>query len=359
MPDITDFFINQSKLFLVLRTGRISRPLSFLCYDKPMRFLSYLLSLIIPISVYINLTMGPEFSFLAIIVAFGMIPTLDSLLPFQGNTEAELKNSAVLDSILYLNAFIHFYFVYLFCIHFSSSEIWWAQLGKILALGLSCGTIGINIAHELGHRKEKFHRGSAMVLLSTSLYTQFYIEHNKGHHRHVATPQDPASARLGENVYTFILRSMWGTLVGAYRLDRKMFFIGMAMHASLIALIFSLTNTYVTMAFIAAAFVGGVHLEVVNYIEHYGLSRKINPSGRFEKVTPHHSWNSNHFLGRKVLFELTRHSDHHAYAARPFYNLRTYEDAPNLPAGYPAMMLLSLVPPLFFKVMDPKVKELA
>lgn len=323
-----------------------------------MRIFGYLLSLVIPASVYISLTQSENFSFLALIIAFGVIPILDFMAPFKTSAETYPGKSIALDSLLYLVTLIHFYLLYLFISTFSPQESWWIQLGKILAMGISCGTVGINVAHELGHRKERLHKITAMLLLSTSLYTQFYIEHNKGHHRHVSTPKDPATARLNETIYAFVLRSMWGTITGAFKLDRKLFYLGLGLQLILIALIYLSAGPSITLAFIAAAFFGAFQLEVVNYIEHYGLLRKINPSGRYEKVQPHHSWNSNHYLGRKILFELTRHSDHHAFASKPYYNLRSYPEAPNLPAGYPAMMLLTLIPPLFFRIMNPKVQAL-
>ncbi|MAZ48404.1 MAG: alkane 1-monooxygenase [Halobacteriovoraceae bacterium] len=323
-----------------------------------MKLFGYLLSLVIPASVYLSLTQPENFSFLALIIAFGVIPILDFLAPFESNADAYTGKSIALDSLLYLVTLIHFYLLYVFVSTFSLQDSWSMQLGQILAMGISCGTVGINVAHELGHRKERLHKITAMLLLSTSLYTQFYIEHNKGHHRHVSTPKDPATARLNETIYAFVLRSMWGTIKGAFKLDRKLFYIGISLQLILIALISFFAGPTVSFAFIAAAFFGAFQLEVVNYIEHYGLLRKINPSGRYEKVQPHHSWNSNHYLGRKILFELTRHSDHHAFASKPYYNLRSYTEAPNLPAGYPAMMLLTLIPPLFFRIMNPKVQAL-
>ena len=324
-----------------------------------MKALSYLLALIIPLSVYISLTFGGVFSYTALVVAFVFVPIFDQLLPSVEDLEPELKKDTVMDSILYLVGFFHLYLLYIFVTGFSVGEPLWVIIGKTLSMGISCGSIGINVAHELGHRKEKYHIASAFVLLATSLYTQFYIEHNKGHHRHVATLKDPATARLNETVYSFIFRSAYGTFMGAYKLDRKMFYIGQGLQLGLVLLIYFTGGLYAALGFVGAALFGAFDLEVVNYIEHYGLLRKTNPSGRPEKVRPHHSWNSNHYLGRKILFELTRHSDHHTYASKPFYDLRSYEEAPNLPAGYPAMMLLSLVPPLFFKIMNPKVKSLA
>lgn len=320
-----------------------------------MRLTSYFLTFIIPASVHISLAKNGGFSFLALLVAYGLLPLLELVLPEPRNNPQELKAAVSYDVLLYAVSAYHFFLLYLYGATFSTTLMWWEHLGRSLSLGLSCGVIGINVAHELGHRKEKLHRGTAFLLLSTSLYTQFFIEHNKGHHRQVATPEDPATSRLNEGLYAFIWRSMVGTLTGAYHLDKKLFFYGMALHLVIIGTFLFGFGPWVATGFGVAAFFGGCNLEAVNYIEHYGLVRKKNSSGRYEKVQPHHSWNSNHYLGRRVLFELTRHSDHHAFASRPYYNLRHFDQAPQLPTGYPGMMVLSLVPPLFFKVMNPKV----
>jgi alkane 1-monooxygenase len=322
-----------------------------------MRLLSYLFTLVIPISVHINLVKSGSFSFLALIVSYAVLPLLELMLPQPKENPKELGSSLSFDALLYLVTLYHFFLVVIYGATFSTELLWWEHLGRTLALGISCGVIGINVAHELGHRKERPHQITAFLLLATSLYTQFFIEHNKGHHRHVATLKDPATARLNESLYVFIVRSMMGTLRGAFKLDRQLFFLGMGLHLLLIGVFYFFVGPQAALGFIGAALFGAANLEAVNYIEHYGLLRNINPSGRPEKVQPHHSWNSNHYLGRKILFELTRHSDHHAHASRPYYDLRNFEEAPVLPTGYPGMMVLSLVPPLFFKVMNPRVEK--
>lgn len=320
-----------------------------------MQYLSYLLAFIIPLSVHYALLSNGVLSWLALVISYLFLPALELILPEPKEDLKEVENPKLYDALLYLVTFYHFVLVIIFAQTISNETLWWVQLGKTLSLGVSCGVIGINVAHELGHRKEKIHQWTANALLATSWYTAFFIEHNKGHHRHVATLKDPATSRLGENVYTFIFRSMIGTWKSALRLDRSAFVKGQVLQIVIAAGVFTIGGKVALLCFLAAAFFGICNLEAVNYIEHYGLLRNINPSGRHEKVQPHHSWNSNHVLGRKVLFELTRHSDHHAYADRPYYHLRHFEEAPQLPTGYPGMMVLALVPPLFFKVMNPKV----
>lgn len=323
----------------------------------------YLLAFTIPISVYLSLTANGPLIWLALLYSYFFIPLLELILPL--SQESDLKESQALISreknlyynfLLYLTPLIQAFLIIVFLQNYPSSTPI-EKLAKILSLGISCGVIGINVGHELGHRRSLVERLMAIFLLSTSLYSHFYIEHNKGHHRHVATEEDSATARLGENLYFFIFRSMWGCLKSAYKLDKKIFIYTQLFQLTGLATIFSLTGTETTLAFIGAAFFGGINLEVVNYIEHYGLLRKKNPSGRYEKVTPSHSWNSNHPIGRAVLFELSRHSDHHAYVDRVYYKLENNQDSPQLPAGYPAMMVLATIPPLFFKVMNPRVKR--
>jgi len=244
--------------------------------------------------------------------------------------------------------------------------------GRILVMGLLCGSFGINIGHELGHRVPAAERMMAKLLLLTSLYMHFHIEHNKGHHRRVSTPEDPSSARFGEPVYRFYLRTVVGSWLSAWEISRDELrkkglpFLhpqnGMLMYqlvqAAFVGLIWLAFGGYATLCFVAAAAVGALLLETVNYIEHYGLQRRSTAPGRYERAMPWHSWNSNHVLGRIVLFELSRHSDHHYQASRKYQVLRHHGEAPQMPTGYPGMMILSLLPPLWFRVMDPRVRAL-
>jgi alkane 1-monooxygenase len=232
-------------------------------------------------------------------------------------------------------------------------------------MGVSCATLGINVAHELGHRHKAHEKVMAKLLLLTSLYMHFIIEHNRGHHRRVSTPEDPSSARKGEILYAFWFRSVTQAYLSAWKLERGMLqkkgkpFI--SLHNEMIRFtifqiafvigILLLFGPVATLGFIAAAVMGFLLLETVNYIEHYGLSRKELSPGRYEKTRPVHSWNSDHALGRLMLFELTRHSDHHAYSGRKYQTLRHYDESPQMPAGYPAMVVLSTIPPIWFKVM--------
>lgn len=313
---------------------------------------AYLFALTLPLCIVLNLTLT-GFEWLTLIYGFGVIPLVELMVtPRVENISKD--ETKFFDAILYLVTILHFSgLIFYFSKLSQGMDYRW---GEVVALGISCGVIGINVAHELGHRQEKHHQLTSLLLLMSSLYTHFYIEHNKGHHRHVSTAYDPASARMRESLYHFLPRSLWGSLVSAYRLDTKKFIqlklIELA-YLLLVGLLFGKIAIYIATI---AAIIGFLLLEIVNYIEHYGLTRKQNPSGRYEKVMPHHSWNSSHPLSRFALFELSRHSDHHANANRHYQSLRHIDDAPQLPTGYPGMMLLSLVPFLWFKLMNPRVE---
>jgi alkane 1-monooxygenase len=244
--------------------------------------------------------------------------------------------------------------------------------GRIWVMGLLCGVFGINVGHELGHRVNRFEQTLAKALLLTSLYMHFFTEHNKGHHKRVATPEDPSSARYGEMIYLFYFRTIIFSYLSAWHIAneevRKKGKAVLSLHnemirfhliqAGLIGLIFWQFGGWVTLYFLAAAGIGILLLETVNYIEHYGLQRKATGEGTYERAMPEHSWNSDHIIGRLMLFELSRHSDHHYMASRKYQVLRHHDHSPQMPTGYPGMMLLSLVPPLWFSVMNARIKKL-
>jgi alkane 1-monooxygenase len=239
-------------------------------------------------------------------------------------------------------------------------------------MGLLCGVFGINVGHELGHRVNVFEQTLAKALLLTSLYMHFFTEHNKGHHKRVATPEDPSSARYGEMIYLFYFRTIIFSYLSAWHIaneelrkkGKHAFSIYNEMiqfhliQALLLGLIYWNFGGLITLYFLAAAVIGILLLETVNYIEHYGLQRKATGEGKYERAMPEHSWNSDHVIGRLMLFELSRHSDHHYMASRKYQVLRHHDHSPQMPTGYPGMMLLSLVPPLWFSVMNQKIKQM-
>jgi alkane 1-monooxygenase len=251
-----------------------------------------------------------------------------------------------------------------------------STLDKIaIAISIGCvGGIGINTAHELGHKRESHERWLSKIALAPSAYGHFYIEHNRGHHVRVATPEDPASSRLGETFYAFWPRTVWGSLTSAWRLEKKRyarkdthpFHLGndvvnsWLMFAALLAAVLVPFGLDMAPYVLVAAVIGFTLLEVVNYLEHYGMLRqKVGPEGkqRYERVDPSHSWNSNNIPTNVLLYHLQRHSDHHANPTRRYQALRDFKESPVLPTGYAGMILLALVPPLWRRVMDPKVLD--
>ena len=320
-------------------------------------------SFTIPISIIISFASSGVGSFCALFYAFLVIPFIEVLLPpFKRNVpklyeEYSIKNNFywMQEIVLISNAILHLSFLAYFLSSIGDEKDLVTWIGHVVTLAISCGSMGINIAHEMGHRKESYYQNFAKVLLGSSLYMHFFIEHNKGHHRLVSTPGDPASARRDESLYAFLIRSICGQWKSCWKIDRQMMKLFFSIEVFFVLTILAFFGPKVMFSFIIAAFGGILLLEAVNYIEHYGLERKLNPSGRFEKVTPVHSWNSDHLLSRGVLFNLSRHSDHHAFASRLYPLLEHHDESPQLPSGYPGMVLLSLFPPLWFKVMNPRI----
>jgi alkane 1-monooxygenase len=313
--------------------------------------------------------------YLPLAYAWVIIPLLELALPanagnLSGAEEELARKSRLYDWMLYLIVPLQYGALGLFL--YAVTRGGWSVgdlAGKTLVMGLLCGTFGINVGHELGHRKNRVERFLAKMLLLSSLYMHFYIEHNKGHHRSVATPEDPSSARLGEPVYAFWVRSIAGSYRSAWEiagrdaaragrgvLHNEMLLFQLV-QAVFLAAVFSMAGGWGLLLFVAAALEGILLLETVNYIEHYGLRRRATGSGLYERARAVHSWNSNHVIGRVMLFELSRHSDHHYLASRKYQVLRHHVDAPQMPTGYPGMMLLSLVPPAWFRVMDRRAER--
>ncbi len=242
-----------------------------------------------------------------------------------------------------------------------------------LAISIGCiGGIGINTAHELGHKKEANERWLSKIALAQSFYGHFYIEHNRGHHVRVATPEDPASARVGESFYQFWPRTVWGSLKSAWNLEKRRI---ARRHQHPFRLSNDVLNAWLMSAvhwgalvawlglgilpyLLVQAVVGFSLLEVVNYMEHYGMLRQkvgVGERQRYERVNPTHSWNSNNIATNVLLYHLQRHSDHHANPTRRYQSLRDYEESPVLPTGYAGMIVLAIVPAVWRRVMDPRV----
>jgi alkane 1-monooxygenase len=341
-----------------------------------MRPLKYLMAYSLPATVAISFLSEGWLCYLPLIYGFGVIPLLDQVVGAKaGNlTDSEhddATRNVLYDGVIYLAVPVQLAMLIWFLSEVQVSMSTADLVGKITAMGMMCGVVGINVAHELGHRPKAHERGMAKVLLCTSLYMHFYIEHNKGHHRNVGTSVDGATARRNEALYVFWLRTIVQSFRSAWQITAKELsrkkqpvwslknemiqMIALQVGVCLvIAFFFSLS---VLWCFLAAALMGILLLETVNYIEHYGLYRHKLNEFRYEDVEPQHSWNSDHALGRLVLFELTRHSDHHYEPAKHYQLLDSMKGASQLPAGYPAMMLLSLFPPVWFAVMNRRLPK--
>ena len=249
---------------------------------------------------------------------------------------------------------------------------WWSWL--LLAIGGGTGAGGaLALGHELGHKADKTHKILALLSNAVVGYGHFRIEHNRGHHVWVATPEDPASSRYGESVYRFSKRELPGAFQRGWRneaerlsrrgesvwsLDNEIlqgFSVSLAAGAVMVAA-FGWT---VAPFLLVHSFFGWYALTQTNYVEHYGLMRERRADGRYEPVAPRHSWNTNHIFSNIITFHLQRHSDHHANPMRPYQSLRDFQNLPRLPSGYPGMFGLAAIPPLWFRVMNPKVLEWA
>jgi len=324
----------------------------------------YLLSFTIPLSILVSFLEKGYWSFFALLYAFAFLPALELLLPSikENKTllqEEEIKKDRFYDLILWLMVPIQFGLLFIFCHIFQSDPLSiFERVGLITAMGLGCGVLGINVAHELGHRNNKFEEILAKLLLSTSLYWHFFIEHNRGHHKNVSTPKDPETSRFNESLYAFYFRSIKQSFISAFKIDQKEMIKALSIQFLLVFSIYRFFGEWAFIGFIFSSIIGIILLESVNYIEHYGLVRREITPSRFEKVLPEHSWNSDHLLSRAVLFDLSRHSDHHSNVARKYQILRHHDTSPQMPTGYPGMILLALIPPLWFRIMNKKIHHL-
>ncbi len=339
------------------------------------RWLKYLAAYSVPVIVLLSIWLGGWYSYAAIAYAFVLIPFLELFMSgsAQNMDEAQeeiAREDPIYDALLYGLVPGQFLILGFFLWRVSAEGLAIYELiGMTLAYGVACAQ-AINNAHELGHRNTKHEQFMSKILLLTSLYMHFFIEHNRGHHRNVATNEDPASSRYGETIYAFYFRTVTGSWASAWRLERerllktgKRFWSVhnemirfQVLQLALIAGIAFAFGPLVTGLFVLGAIMGFMQLETVNYIEHYGLQRKVK-GNTYERTLPIHSWNSNHPLGRLILLELSRHSDHHFLAGRPYQVLRNFEESPQMPTGYPGMMLLAMVPPLWFRVMNKRIAD--
>lgn len=339
----------------------------------------WLMSLIIPAmgvaGPVLYMQYGNEFFiWMFFLIAYGLFPLLDYLLGEDTSNPPEsvvpqLENDPYYRLITQLHVPIVLA-TCVFCGWFVANyELSiWGYIGTALVAG-NIGGHGLNIGHELGHKKNKVDQWLAKIVLAPAAYGHFFIEHNRGHHKHVATPEDPASSKMGETIYSFAFRELPGAIYRAFDIERKRmrkegrspwslrneFLQTMLMTVGFYVAMGVWLGLSVVPYLLIAAFWSMWQLTSANYIEHYGLLRQKLPSGRYERPQPYHSWNSNHVFSNWALFHLQRHSDHHANATRSYQSLRHFDNLPSFPNGYFGMYPVAYVPWLWFKVMDKRL----
>ena len=310
--------------------------------------------------------------FFPLVFYYFFVPFLDFLIgedtsnPPESAIEA-LEADAYYRWITYATIPILWIAVIFNCVFLCTSSLTTLEwLATVISTGSVLG-FGLNVSHELGHKLQTMPRKIALFNTALGAYGHFSIEHNRGHHRHVSTPEDPASSKMGENIYQFACREMPGAALRAWRLEADRLqrqnksvwhFENEILQAlCLTALVYgSLIGLYgfdMVIVLIPVAIWGAFQLTSANYVEHYGIQRLKTAHGNYENCLPHHSWNSNHLVSNLVLFQLQRHSDHHAYPGRSYQSLRDFPELPRLPSGYFGMFFLAYLPPLWFRVMDP------
>lgn len=312
-----------------------------------------------------------------LLFSYVMIPVLDWVIGSDPNNPPEeivpqLEEDRYYRLLTWITVPLHFLTLVVVAWFAATQDLTgWSVMVLAITAGAYSG-LGINTAHELGHKKTRIEQTLAKFALAVPAYGHFCVEHNRGHHRHVATPGDPASARMGESIYRFALREIpggfrRGWINEAERLEAQgksrwsphndilqSYAISVVLQG---ALIFAFG--WIMIPFLAVHnFWAWFQLTSANYIEHYGLLRASAVDGGFERCQPHHSWNANYVFSNVVLFQLERHSDHHANSSRRYQCLRNFDDIPELPNGYFGMYLLAYVPRLWFRVMDPRLLAL-
>lgn len=350
-------------------------------YSDPKRWL-WLMSVLYPLEPLLGMGLhaitGNEWwLLLPVALNFGFVPLVDWLLgEDRGNPPDEVLSQLDQDpyyrQLTYAAVPLHFVSLFAAAWYAGTQDLsGFGFLALSVAAGMTAG-LAINTGHELGHKNSRLERWLAKLLLAVPAYGHFTIGHNRGHHRNVATPADPSSARMGESVYRFATREIPGALVEAWeieteRLGRRskspwhpgnQILQSYAISVLLAAgLVIAFGWTMIPFLLVHHAFAYFL-LTSTNYVEHYGLLRKRDENGKFERCKPQHSWNSSHRFSNLVLFQLQRHSDHHAHPMRRYQALRHYDDLPTLPSGYFGAFVLAVLPPLWFQVMDKRLLAL-
>jgi len=341
-----------------------------------MNKIKYLLVYTIPLFTVVAFMYDGIWSWSTGIYAFIILPIFDHFLKvdsFNLNEEEaqQALSSKFYNIALYGTVPVQIGFVVWFLFVISTKELSNLDLfAKTFSMGAMGSVLAINSAHEIGHRTTPINKFLSKLLLTSVLYAHFFEEHNYGHHKNVGTYDDPATARRGEWLYVFVFRSIVFGWIGAWKIEHKRLtrnggsavsiknevLIWQLIQIGVLSIVYIIFGTKVLCCFALASFISVFILEAINYIEHYGLTREKVNEFRYEKVNPSHSWNADNQVGRAVLFELTRHSDHHESPSKPYQILESPDESPQLPTGYPGMILLSLLPPLFFLIMHKRMK---
>ena len=361
-------------------TGTLPNGEAIHYVDRKRRF--WALSVLYPLQPFVGIALhaatGHElWLLLPFLLNYGLAPILDMILGEDENNPPEeivmqLDRDPYYRRLTYIVVPLHFIALIGTAWYAGTQDLSaWAFLALAVVAGLTSG-LAINTGHELGHKNSKLEKLLAKIVLAVPAYGHFTIDHNRGHHRDVSTPEDVASARMGESIYKFAAREMPGALARAWgiekdRLNRRgryawspgnQILQSYALTVAIWAcLVFAFGWTMLPFLLLHTLFAWW-QLTSANYVEHYGLLRGQDENGRYERCEPHHSWNSNHIFSNLVLFHLERHSDHHTHPLRRYQSLRHFEDLPQLPNGYFGVYLLAYVPRLWFRVMDKRVLAL-
>lgn len=348
-----------------------------------LKKLGFLGVFVFPTLIVWGYYMGGIWTFSAFIFGYGMVPILDTIIGKDPENIGEESFGEVIDdryfsAIVYTQVYVHIGIV-LFSAYVISLQTMTALEWTGMLLGVMLYMSGgINVAHELGHKRSKVAQFHSQMTLMLVGYMHFFIEHNKGHHVNVATPNDPATSKKNQTFYAFWSQSVFGGWRSAWNIEKSRLqrrgYKTWSRHNTMLwyailPVLFCVALTTVLswgsgaviwavpVFWVAQSIMAFSSLESVNYVEHYGIVRKEIAPGKYEKVNPLHSWNSNHRISNFLLFQLQRHSDHHAHAARPYQVLRHFDESPQLPSGYPVMVLMSMVPPLWFKIMNKRLER--
>lgn len=346
--------------------------------------LAFLWAFSLPLVVFVSsFLIGGYWVFAGAIYSYLIIPILDLIVGKDadnviGSEVEELADDKYFSSLIYLLVYAQFALLVGGAWLITSGTL---NVIQIIGYTLSVGVLtagGINLAHELGHKSSKMAQWHSKFALMQVCYMHFFIEHNKGHHVHVATPLDPATSKKNQTIYQFLIQTIFGSYKSAWNIEKRRLerqnssvwtwkndMIKFAVLPILLCIALTLgfslwQGTFlwlIPIYFFVQSYLAFSQLEVVNYIEHYGIERQEIAPGRYERVNPLHSWNANHFISNLVLFQLQRHSDHHAHAARPYQVLRHFDESPQLPFGYPVMILMAFIPPLWFKIMNHRLEN--